>query len=98
VVNANLLAAAMNKPRGGIFNIGTGNQVSINRLWELIAALGGRQNLKPEYEPARAGDIAHSYAAMDFTKTSLKFNPDFSMEQGLEKTFEWYRGQIVVRR
>jgi UDP-glucose 4-epimerase len=91
VVNANLLAAAMNKPRGSIFNIGTGNQVSINRLWELIAALGGRQNLKPEYEPARAGDIAHSYAAMDFTKTSLKFNPAFSMEQGLEKTFEWYR-------
>jgi hypothetical protein len=23
----------------------------------------------------------------------LKFNPDVSLEQGLEMTFEWYRGQ-----
>lgn len=93
VVKANLLAAAMNQPQGRIFNIGTGNQVRINRLWELIAYLSGQKKLAPRYEPARAGDILHSYAAMDFTRSKLKFKPDFSLEQGLEMTFEWYRGQ-----
>ena len=98
VVNANLLAAAMNQPRGSIFNIGTGNQVSINQLWELIATLGGQQKLRPHYESARAGDIEHSYAEMDFTKKRLKFIPEFSLEQGLEMTFEWYRSQMTDGR
>ena len=97
VVNANLLAAALDQPRGCIFNIGTGNPVSINHLWELIAALGGRAKLRPQYEPARAGDIAHSYAETDVAKSGLKFKPEFSLEQGLEKTFEWY-GQAQHRK
>ena len=93
VVYANLLAAAMNHPQGSIFNIGTGNQVRINRLWEIIASLSGQKPLEPRYEPVRSGDILHSYAGMDFTKSKLKFNPAVSLEQGLEMTFEWYRGQ-----
>lgn len=91
VVSANLLAAALDHPRGCAFNIGTGNPVSINHLWELIAALGGRAKLRPQYEPARAGDIEHSYAGTDAAGSRLKFNSEFSLEQGLEKTFEWYR-------
>jgi UDP-glucose 4-epimerase len=98
VVDANLLAAAMNQPHGSIFNIGTGNQVSINQLWELIATLGGQHKLKPKYESSRAGDIKHSYAGMGFTKSMLKFNPEFSLEHGLERTFDWYRGQMTEDR
>jgi len=93
VVKANLLAAAMNHPQGSTFNIGTGNQVRINRLWELIASLSGQKKLVPRYEPARAGDVLHSYAEMEFTSSKLKFKTDFSLEQGLEMTFEWYRRQ-----
>ena len=93
VVKANLLGAVMDQPQGNIFNIGTGNQVRINRLWELIASLSGQKKLAPVYKPARVGDILHSYADMDFTRSKLKFKPDFSLEQGLEMTFEWYRGQ-----
>ena len=91
VVNANLLAAAMKDPRGNIFNIGTGSQVTINRLWEAIAALSGQTRLAPHYEAARAGDILHSCAGMDFTKSRLKFNPEYSLEEGLKKTLEWYK-------
>jgi UDP-glucose 4-epimerase len=95
VVNANLLAAGMNDPQGRIFNIGTGSQVTINRLWELIASLSGSSN-QPGYKPARDGDILHSFAGTDYTKSVLKFNPDVSLEQGLDMTFEWYRGQAGI--
>lgn len=91
VVHANLLAAAMNKPRGSIFNIGTGDRVSINRLWELIAAIGRQPKLRPKYESARAGDIRHSYAGMDLAKSLLKFTPDISLKQGLQMTYDWYK-------
>jgi len=97
VVNANLLAAGMNDPQGSIFNIGTGSQVTINRLWELIASLSGASN-QPGYKPARDGDILHSFAGMDYTKSVLKFNPDVSLEQGLDMTVEWYRGQVTDDR
>jgi len=91
VVNANLLAADMNHTQGSIFNIGTGNQVRINRLWKLIAALCEKETPEPRYEPARAGDIVHSYAGMESAGTNLKFNPEISLERGLEMTFEWYK-------
>jgi len=95
VVNANLLAAAVKGPQGSIFNIGTGFQVRINRLWELIASMSGHPKLEPIYESARDGDIRHSYAGMDYTKSKLKFNPEFSLEQGLDITLAWYRGQMA---
>ena len=93
VVKANLLAAAVADPRGRVFNIGTGNPIAINRLWELIASLSGQTKLKPRYEPARAGDILHSCAGMDYTRSELKFDPEVSLEQGLERTYAWYRGK-----
>lgn len=98
VVNANLLAASMNQPRGSIFNIGTGSQVRINQLWEKIAFLSGQKNLEPRYGAARAGDILRSYAGMDLAKSKLKFDPECSLEQGLELTLEWYRGQMAENR
>jgi len=93
VVKALLLTANARNLKGKSFNIGTGNQVQINRLWELIASIGGRQ-VEPEYQAARAGDILHSVGNIDMAKSLLNFNTDFSLEQGLELTFEWYREQI----
>jgi len=30
---------------------------------------------------------------MEFTESILNFKNDFTLEQGLELTFEWYKGQ-----
>ena len=92
VVKANLLAAHANSLEGGVMNVGTGSYVRINRLWELISTMSGQQTA-PKYEPARDGDILHSVASMDSTESTLKFKNDFSLEQGLEMTFDWYRGR-----
>jgi nucleoside-diphosphate-sugar epimerase len=97
VVKANLLAASEKKLGGKVFNIGTGNSVSIKRLWELISSFSGRR-LDPSYEPARSGDILHSLAGIDLATSRLKFKYDFPLEKGLEMTFEWYRGQVTEDR
>ncbi len=93
VVRANLLAANADNLAGNVLNIGTGSDVRINRLWELIASLGG-QRLVPQYEPARSGDILHSVADMELTHSILKFKNEFNLEQGLGITFKWYKGQM----
>ena len=91
VVKANLLAAGKNNLAGTVLNLGTGSYVLINRLWELIASLSGQQ-LAPKYEPARNGDILHSVAGMELTQSVLNFKSDYYLEQGLEMTFDWYKG------
>ena len=92
VVKALILAAGSNDSPGKALNIGTGKNVTISRLWELIASQTGQQ-LVPDYAPARAGDILHSVADINLAESVLKFKPDFSLEQGLAATLEWYRGQ-----
>ena len=78
-------------------NIGTGSSVLINQLWELIAQMGGQQSA-PRYEPARSGDILHSVAGMEMTQSILNFKNDFTLEQGLEITFDWYREKTAKVR
>jgi UDP-glucose 4-epimerase len=94
VVKANLLAAGADNLAGNVLNIGSGSYVLINRLWELIASLGG-QRIAPKYEPARNGDILHSVAGMELTRSILNFKNDFTLEQGLKTTFDWYRRQKI---
>jgi len=92
VVKALIMAAGSNDAAAGPINIGTGSAVTINRLWDLIASLAGRHPT-PAYEPARTGDILHSLACIDRAEALLGYKPEFSLEQGLAATLEWYRGQ-----
>jgi nucleoside-diphosphate-sugar epimerase len=89
VVKANLLAANRNKAQGKIFNIGTGKNIRINELWQMIRQLTGNL-IEPRYEPARAGDIRESVASIDLAQKDLGFEPEYSFERGLEETFEYY--------
>lgn len=89
VVRFNLLVADADKTSGKIFNVGTGRFIHINSLWEMISHLAGI-NIKPEYEPPRAGDIMESVASIDYAGKTLGFKPEYSFEKGLEETFEYY--------
>jgi UDP-glucose 4-epimerase len=89
VVNANLLAANGTKAAGRIFNIGTGRYIRVNELLEKINQLAGN-SLKPKYGPARPGDVRESVADIDYAKKYLGFEPEYSFEQGLKETFEYY--------
>jgi len=89
VVKANLLGANGNKAQGKIFNIGTGKNVRINELWQMIRQLTGNL-IEPRYEPARAGDIRESVASIDLAQKDLGFEPEYSFERGLKETFEYY--------
>ena len=89
VVKANLLGANGNKAQGKIFNIGTGKNVRVNELWQMICHLTGN-TIEPIYEPGRAGDIRESVASIDLAKKELGFEPEYSFEKGLKETFEYY--------
>ena len=82
VVEANVLAAQSDI--SGIFNIGGGESVTINRLAALIVELVG-SHVKPIYREPRPGDIKYSLA--DISRASaFGFKPEYNLKQGLAET------------
>ena len=90
VVNANLLAATAAKAGGGVFNIGTGQYVTINALWRKISAMAN-VDLQPRYADPRAGDIRESMADISKAKTALGYEVTYAFDEGLRLTHEWYK-------
>jgi len=82
VVEANILLAESQAT--GIFNIGSGQRISIAHLAELLIGLAGN-NVKLIHKEPRPGDIKHSLA--DISKAqSFGYKPKYSLERGLAET------------
>ena len=93
VVRANLLAAQADGVSGEYINVGTGNSVTINMLWESICKISG-YHAKPRYTQARPGDVIDSIAGTEHATSALGFKPEYSFEKGLEMTLKWYKEMI----
>jgi len=89
VVGANLLAAVAKSADGRAINVGTGHNITIIRLWELISKFSDI-DLTPDYEMPRPGDIQVSLADIRRARRDLEFEPEYHFEKGLESTFDWY--------
>ena len=94
VVGANLQAALAENISGVVINVGTGGSVTINQLWKSIARLAGVESM-PVRAPESPGDIQESVADISRARQMLEFEPKYSFQEGLEKTWEWYRGRIA---
>jgi UDP-glucose 4-epimerase len=92
VVQANLNAALRHNVNGEIFNIGSGQFIRINDLWQMIADLA-EVDIPPEFKDPRAGDILESVADITHASERLDFKPAYRFEKGLKVTYEWYRCQ-----
>jgi UDP-glucose 4-epimerase len=91
VVSANLLAVENDST--GIFNIGSGQKVSINQLVRWILKLLNIDNIETVYEKERSGEIKHSLADISKAKT-LAYQPKFSLEAGLKETIEKFKNTL----
>jgi UDP-glucose 4-epimerase len=88
VVEANILFAE--NSINGIFNIGSGNNITINKLATTVVKMMGK-DFDPVHQAPRPGDIKHSLA--DISKArGFGYNPRHSLEQGLKQTI----GSLVI--
>ncbi len=93
VVQANLLAARARETHGEVVNIACGEAVTVNAIIGMINRLLGK-NVKPIYEPARAGDVKHSLADITAARKLIGFEPVVLFRAGLEKSIDWYRRNL----
>jgi len=94
VVNANLQACFSKKDVSGkVFNIACGKRISINRLVLILKELTNRNIKAINIEP-RPGDVKHSLADINMAKEFLDYEPEISVERGLEIYIEWFKKQM----
>lgn len=96
-VEANLLAACTENPEATnqVFNIAFSNQTTLNQLYSKIRKRTATINpnaalAEPVYREFRPGDVRHSLADISKARTLLKYEPRFSVDDGLDLTGSWF--------
>jgi UDP-glucose 4-epimerase len=83
-------ATAPKHVSGQVYNIGTGNSISVLELVQALNRILGT-NLTAQHGPNRMGDVRFSKADITRTRCDLSYAPDVSFEEGLARTVRWYR-------
>jgi dTDP-L-rhamnose 4-epimerase len=89
IAAANILAMENNAANYEIFNVGSGNPVSIGQVAETIAKLCNSK-IRPEItNKFRKGDIRHCFADISKIRSKLGFSPRVSFEEGMREIIDW---------
>lgn len=88
VVAANLLA--LDYPRSGTFNIGTGHETDILTIYLKLQELA-HSPLGPVHGPAKPGEQRRSALDAGLARETLGWEPLVPLEEGLARTFEAFR-------
>jgi UDP-glucose 4-epimerase len=92
VVQANI--RAFQSDAEGPFNVGTGIETDVNRLYSLIRESTGYAGGN-EHGPAKAGEQYRSVLDCGRIKKGLGWEPKFSLEDGLKETVEFFRNRAT---
>lgn len=88
------IATALNRPMGyQIFNLGYGSPLSLNEFIEIYEELIGKQALTKSV-PAPPSEPVITYCDNSRAKTLLDFSPKVNIQDGLQRTWDWYRTRL----
>ena len=73
---------------GGVFNIGTGREVSVVELYELCRQVAG-SSIDAVRDARALGELQRSALDPSRAATELGFTPMVGLEDGLQATWEW---------
>jgi UDP-glucose 4-epimerase len=88
-VRAFILAYECSDSRGQVINLGSGKEISMNKLVEIIANYLG-YNGEIIRKPSRASDVKRLCASSELAKKLLGFTPEIDFDEGIKKTLDWY--------
>ena len=89
VAQANFLAATKSKA-SGVYNVGCGENITINLLARLVQESSGIKAVSINHEPPRPAEVRHCRADIHKAEKELGFKPDANIQEGLKEYFAWY--------
>lgn len=81
---------AEKRPETDAINIGSGREISINQLADIIIRETDC-NLRAEHAPERKGEIERSLADITLARKLLGWEPEHSLQDGIRETIEWMK-------
>jgi UDP-glucose 4-epimerase len=85
------LLAAVGR-EGGVFNVGTGNELTVLGLHDACRAVAGGAS-EARLEPARLGDARRSVLEVSLAARELGWRAQVSLDEGLAQTWAWLVSQ-----
>jgi len=70
-----------------VFNVGTGQAMSVVELYELCRHTAG-SDAEARFEAERPGDLRHSLLDVSRAERELAWRPEVSLQDGLRRTWE----------
>jgi nucleoside-diphosphate-sugar epimerase len=90
VARANFLAATQAQ-QTGVYNIGSGSNITINTLATYCQEASGIKAVEIIYEPARPGEVLNCRADISKAHSNFGFEPNSDILDGLKEYFGWYK-------
>jgi UDP-glucose 4-epimerase len=84
----NYLLDGKNSSRCEVFNLGTGNGVTVLEAITTFEKVSG-QKLNYKIGPRRVGDVIATYANNDKARTKLGWEPQYSLEDMMDTAWKW---------
>jgi UDP-glucose 4-epimerase len=75
---------------GQTINVGSGSEIRILDLAEMVGEVVARPDLTPEFHPGRPGDVLRLYADSRRAAELLGWAPKVSLREGLQKLVAWH--------
>jgi UDP-glucose 4-epimerase len=91
------LAAVAEGVEGRTFNAGSGREISINELAELVRRVVGNPGLPIEHVESRPGDVLRLLADSSAAERTLGFRPSVSAERGIAGLVAGFRAIPLAR-
>jgi len=89
--------AALDAPErrvtGGVFQVGTGRETTVNELASALETALGRP-LDTRHEPVRAGDVLRNASRVDRAAEHLGWRSSISLTDGLQMTAAWFEAAL----
>ncbi len=87
------MAECMHQPdvRGEAFNFSGEKPTSVLDIVHAIRRLMGREDIEPDIRNTARGEIKDQYLSAAKARERLGWTPEYSLEDGLRETIDWYR-------
>ena len=93
-IAAGIRAALYTAAPNAAYNLSTASETSLLVLVDLLSKVVGR-TIVPAYGAERPGDIYHSALSNEKAKRSLGWQPTTALEEGLRRTYAYFKAQGV---
>lgn len=77
----------------GVFQLGTGTGTSINELVAVFRKLLPENPPRVVHAPALRGEVRHNRCDITRIRTELGFEPQWSLEDGVRATLDWFEAE-----